>query len=416
MIRSERFRLRLLPIALAQAVGFACGVAGVRIATGMVDAADYGIYGVFLSLAPLGMWVVHAGLIKYVNRHWADSANRRSLWQQTMQSGARKLPWLALSCGVAALLVPWPDPLLTGGLLFVAATLLSLVAAIQAALQASRHHWLDFGITAVGSMTRTFGPLALYALAGASLAALQCGFVLHAALTAGFAWCLFRSDAERHGAGQVELPAIYEGYTFVLLSAANWATIGVNRWIVLGAHGAETAGYFTLAGNLALIATSMLGVVFVQYFQPGFFALADRPGFDRVALARRVDLVALGYGAVAMLGVFAIHHGAEHLMGILVHERYRPALPMIGPAGCFAVAVGTGQFFHSMLLAGRNEAACLPTDLITFAVLVAGGAAATAHSLDWFVRWLWLSPLVPWLVTRTLARAYFFRPAGNPAP
>ena len=66
-----RPRLRLIPIFLAQAFGIGCGVAGVKFSSTLVPPDVLGAYGLFLTFAPIGAWVVHAGLVKYVARPWA---------------------------------------------------------------------------------------------------------------------------------------------------------------------------------------------------------------------------------------------------------------------------------------------------------------------------------------------------------
>ena len=65
-----RSQLRLIPILLAQAFGIGCGVAGVKLNSTLVPPEALGVYGVFLTFAPVGAWVVHAGLVKFVVRHY----------------------------------------------------------------------------------------------------------------------------------------------------------------------------------------------------------------------------------------------------------------------------------------------------------------------------------------------------------
>ena len=78
---------------------------------------------------------------------------------------------------------------------------------------------------------------------------------------------------------------------------------------------------------------------------------------------------------------------------------------MIAPTGCFGVAIITGQFFHAMLLTAHKERKCATSDLSGAAVLAAGGVLAAALGGEaWFLRWLLVTPLVPWAVNRTLAR------------
>ena len=99
----------------------------------------------------------------------------------------------------------------------------------------------------------------------------------------------------------------------------------------------------------------------------------------------------------------------------LIGEKYRAALPWIFPSGCFVVATITTVFYQSLLLAGRRERACAPVELATAAALVIGCIATGALGAEWFARWLVATPLVPWLLTRPLARHYFFRPGEDEA-
>lgn len=195
-----------------------------------------------------------------------------------------------------------------------------------------------------------------------------------------------------------------------MLAVAAWALTAVNRWIVAGFFGSETAGFFTLAGNIAVIVTAMLGVVFVQYWQPVVFAMPSETAAEKRALASCVDIVALTYTLCGAAGVGFLHAVAPWLVGSVIGAKYAGALGMIAPAGCFGIAIVAGQFFHMMLLAGRRERACVPADLSGAAVLVGGSViAALAGGETWFWRWLMFSPVVPWVLQRTLARRALFR-------
>jgi hypothetical protein len=92
-------------------------------------------------------------------------------------------------------------------------------------------------------------------------------------------------------------------------------------------------------------------------------------------------------------------------VGPLIHPDYRAALPWILPAGWFGVALITLQFYQTLLLAGKCERACGPVELTTAVVLVGGSLIAATGGASWFSRWLLVTPLVPWLVTRPMARA-----------
>jgi len=412
-------RTRLLPIVLAQGLGIACGIAGVRVVSHFVPPGPLGAYGLFLTFTSLGVSVVHAGLIKFVGRHWA-AANQAGLWREVREAWLRKLPWLGLAsaAGAGALSVmTGVNSLAVFPPLFAAAALLSLTALAQAALQAERSHWRDFTVAGTGSVLRTFTPPAAFALLGAP--GLAWGFSVHAAITAAVAmWGAHPKSSDATPVDtQRQLTRIYEGPLFTILALAGWVMVGINRWIVAWRFGETAAGYFTLAGNAALIVPAVLGTVFLQYFQPGFFAEGDRRTSEsRTRLARRVDAVAAAYAIVALIALAGLVMVSPRLVGPLISENYRAALGWLLPAGCFGLAIGTGLFYHSLLLAGRREHACGPVDLIAAGVLVVGGIVAATFGEDLFRSWLVATPLVPWLINRPLARRYFFMPVASPAP
>lgn len=415
---AAQIRDRLLPITLSQGIGFLCGLIGMKISTKLISPADYGAFGVFMTFTPLGMWVVHAGLIKFTARHWAESPDRGALLREVLRAGTRKLPWLIVATLAAALAMNTAGFLRLWPALFTAASLLSVGLLAQTALQAERSHWKDFVVSTAASVSRSFFPPLLYYFAGASLLALETGFCLHTAVFACGCLYLLNKYLAPKPAASPQLISVYEGPLFILLSLAGWLMTAVNRWIVAGFFGAEKAGYFTLAGNVALIVTSMLGLVFVQYFQPGLFAAASEEPAQRRLLARRVDLIAASYCAIALAGVAILRLIAPWLIGPLISENYRPALDMILAAGWFGVAMTTAQFFHTLLLAGRREKACGPVDATTALLLAGGGLAAALVGEHWFLLWLIVTPIVPWLVSRPLARHYYFKPvaAGALAP
>jgi len=311
-------RDRLLPITLSQAVGFLCGLAGVKLTTKLVSPADYGAYGVFLTFTPLGMWVVHAGLVKFTARHWAASPDRGSLLREVLRAGVRKLPWLVaatlaatLAMNAAGFLRLWPA-------LFVSAALLSAASLAQTALQAERSHWTDLAVSSAGSLSRSFVPPVLYLLAGGSLIALEAGFCLHTIVFSCGCLYLLHKYHSPGPAGAAQLTPVYEGPLFILLSLAGWLMTAVNRWIVAAFFGVEKAGYFTLASNVAMIVTTMLGVVIMQYFQPGLFAAAGEAPAQRRQLARRIDLIAAAYAGLSLAGLAALRLCAPWLIGPLI--------------------------------------------------------------------------------------------------
>lgn len=406
-------RLRLIPILIAQGFGVACGIAGMKLNSHFLPPETLGVYGVFLTLAPLGMWVVHAGVIKWVGRNWAATPSRRELLRQAAELWLRRLPWLALLAVPAAFgLFQLGSPAIPTIWLavFPAAALLVVGALAQSALQAERSHWRDCAVSISGSASRTFAPLAWFVFGGGTLHALYAGFGLHALVFAVAGALALRSSWTAAPAGHAPPPlsSAYRGPLFILLATAGWILSGLNRWLVAGFFGETEAGYFTLAGGAALVISATLGSVFVQFFQPGFFALGD-DATGHVPLARRVDRVALGYVVVALGAIGAFALASPLLVGGLIDERYRDALAWILPAGCFGVAILTTVFYQSLLMAGRCEQACGPVELTTAAVLALGCVGSAALGRTWFSQWLIVTPLVPWVLTRPMARYYLFR-------
>jgi hypothetical protein len=166
----------------------------------------------------------------------------------------------------------------------------------------------------------------------------------------------------------------------------------------------ETAGYFTLAANIATIAPSMLGTVMLQYLQPLWFSHVPANASERRILGRKVDLAALLYAGGGLLCAIAVAFITPRLVGPLLSVRYLSSLAFVLAAGCSTVAITTGFFYQILLLAVRRERACGPVDLLGAAALVTGSFISALAGREWFIRWLIFSPLVPWLVNRPLAR------------
>jgi O-antigen/teichoic acid export membrane protein len=415
IIKYREFLQRLTPVVLTQTAGLTCGVVGVKVASRYVPPDVLGDYGIFMSFTTLGMWVVHAGLIKYVGRHWAATESKPALLRQMVQLWFDKLPWIVLGSIGAALSIGQLTGNPTWGLfpsLLIITGVLSLVAMGQTALQVNREHWTDFGVSATGSVTRTFLPLTLFLVIGGA-AGLYAGLTFHILIGLGMvAWVMrrhWRAPRNRE-LSSPQVKEIYTGPYFTFLAMAAWILTGVNRWVIAGFFGDIEAGYFTLASNIALIVPTFAGTVFTQMFQPGFYALGDddQP-MNRNRLSRRVDLVAAGFFAVSLTGVLALHTIMPWLIGPLVHVNYSTALQWIVPVGFFGIAIITGQYFHSMLMAARKERACAPVDLTAATLLILGSVFAAMVGQTTFMQWLMITPLIPWLVTRPLARHFYFK-------
>lgn len=397
---------RLLPILLAHAVVLMCGIIGVRLASHWVTPEDYGNYGIFVSLAPLGPAVVFAGLLKLVGRRWPEATDRSAILLEIVHAGWRKVPWLIGAAAVATLFAAPVDHLRFGMLLLTSAVLLAIGQLAQTVLQAERAHWSDFGVTCAASITRSFIPLLLYVSFSSSLITLLSGFCIHAAALTIVAAIVLRGywlpPATTNNPSA--LAREYDGPLFIGLAIAGWIVAGFNRWIVAWFFGAEQAGYFTLATNIAIILPMLLSSVLLQYFQPGWFMTQETSSAAHHALARQVDRVALVYAATAIVMTVALHFAMPLLVGPIVSERYSVAGRFVLGSGCFMTAIGIGYFYHTLLLAVGCERQCGPVDLSGAAFLIVGSLVSAAITQEAFILWLVVSPVVTLVVNRTLAR------------
>ena len=196
----------------------------------------------------------------------------------------------------------------------------------------------------------------------------------------------------------------------MILAATAWMLTGVNRWLVAWLFGAETAGYFTLASNIGAVLPAIPGMIMLQYFLPEWFTVViNSPGSQR-KLLRDVDRVALIYTVLGLSVAVAVHAAMPLLIGTLVSVRYAPAARFVLMTGCFVVSTTTGMFYHTMLIAAKQERACSMADLGGAVCLILGCIISAGLGLEWFKDWLMISPIVPWLVNRTLARRALLKP------
>lgn len=396
---------RLLPITLSQIVGLLCGIVGVKLSSHLIAPDDYGRYGVFLTFTPLGMWVVHVGLLKFTTRFWAHPGDQRARWHTITQQVLQKMPWL-MSAALLTAAISSPSRWgALAGFIFVSAGLLSFGALAQAALQADKRHWSDFTVSITGSTSRTLWPLLLYWLTGGASIALYAGFTLHALCFAGAGvWILRRQLTTAPSAIPDVMPTAYTGALFTILAVVAWSLIGLNRWLVAAFFGAASAGQFTLATNIAVIIPSMLGMILTQYFQPDFFAAPHTTDADRRTLANKVDRVATFYAISALVVGALLAWSLPWLIGTLIDARYTSAVAFVFPASCYTVALTTGHFYQQLLLACHRESACARVDLACAALMIMGGLITAACGQAVFMGWLLATPGIPWILNRPLSR------------
>jgi hypothetical protein len=419
-LKSREFFHRLIPVVLAQTAGLACGVIGVRLSSRFVPPEVLGEYGIFLSFTTLGMWVIHAGLVKYVSRHWAATESKPAMLRQMVRLWTEKLPWLVLSSAGAA----WAIARLTGHstwgllllLLFISGVL-SLVSMGQTALQVNREHWTDFRISATGSLTRTFLPLIFFITLG-SATGLYAGLTLHILICISMVAWAFRTHWALPGQSarpKHEVGEIYTGQYFTALASAGWALSGINRWVVAGFFGNVEAGFITLAGNIAVVVPIFAGTVITQLFQAGLFAMGDSiANGNRRQLLRRVDAISAAFCVLSIPGILVLNSILPWLIGPLIHFNYNAALHWVLPVGLFGTAMIVGQYYHTLLLAARLEKSCAPVDLANAGILIGGSVLAATGGKEIFTSWLLFTPLIPWIVTRTLARRSLLKAKVSP--
>ncbi len=253
--------------------------------------------------------------------------------------------------------------------------------------------------------------MAVLVLGCGAFLALPAGFLLHVLIDAAWVSRVGRrlAGAGRGDAGApVTLPREFTGWNFMVQAIAGWTALGLTRWLVIAFRGDEAAGYFTLAGNLAIILPSMLGTVLTQYFQPDLFAAPTATADDRRRLATRVDGITALHtlGSVAALGL--LHLLLPWLVGRIIGLKYAAATPYVFPAGCFFAAVTMTQFHVQLLLAGGRADRIAWLESVKAVVLGITGLGAIALGERVFLLWLTGSPLLSWTLSRGLARHWFF--------
>lgn len=408
MFTREDVRSRLLPIALGQAAGLAVGITGVSLVTRWIDPADYGVYGVFVSLVPLGYGVIFIGLVKFVSRHWRETTDRRGLARDIFGAFGRKLAWLVGAAIIAAWFAPAAERGWFGAALGFSAIVMGVVQLGQAALQAERAHWRDCAAAIGISSSRSLLPPLFYVATGLGVRAMLLGFCVHALVALASVRAAVRLPGHLPPGGmRPRLTADYAGQRFVVLALVNWALLGINRWVVAAFFGTETAGYFTLASNIGFILPAMFGAMLLQLRQPVWFEQATA-GNPRT-IARDVDRLALLYTVAALGATLVLRAAMPWLTGTLVSARYGGATEFVLATGLFVTSVTLGGLYHALLIAVRQEAACTRADFAGATVLIGGVLLAAWAGLDWLKWWLLASPAVPWLVNRRVARAAVLR-------
>lgn len=378
--------------------------------------AVFGDYGLALTLGQVGVLLTHSGLINHTIRYWQREQDHagaylRFLLRQTLRLtlplSAALLPvsvFLALARGDSSWLAVFP-------LLVLANLAFAVFQVASMALNAGERHWSLLALSVVTNAGRAVLPVALALLLGATLLSLNLGLALHGAAFTLVALPLFGPrlapaprDPEKEARWRQELRDF--GRPFVLIGAGGWLLQSADRWIVAFRFGAEQAGLFNLATNLAAVVPALAVGALMQLVFPGVLRGADAarsPG-DWRALARRCDLFTALVLAGGLGGLLALHAAGPWLLGWLIAPRYADSLPLLLPAGCASMAAQANQFQY-LLLAGReNSRAMVKVMLVVASARTLGCLLAAAWSLPAFLAWVVASTPLVAVLGRVLVR------------
>jgi O-antigen/teichoic acid export membrane protein len=246
----------------------------------------------------------------------------------------------------------------------------------HAALQAEERYWAHFALSAFGSVTRSFLPLALVALSGATLAVLGSGFLAHAALWALAAGWLLRPAWHRPTAlaPATDSPAAFV-QIFMGVGACGWIAATAPRWIAAEVLTPAHTGFFILAGNLSMIVPAAVTLIGQSYSFPPLFAAA-RAGALRNKLEAMNTRTVLAAMVIGQLGVLTLAWAGPQLIGTIIHPRYAPATDWLLATGGATLATVSSSFYCNLLVAGERQRCCLPLMLASALFRIALPVAA----------------------------------------
>lgn len=389
-------------------MALACGLAGVHLATRWVQPEDLGVYGLFLSLAPLAGMLTHAGLIKHFSRHWLTAEAKPTYLRRWFAASLRPTLWLALAgMAIGGLHVLEPAAWIGAAALVVAGLAGACAQAFQLGVQSASRHWIDLGLTVAHSTTRTFLPLLGLALTGCGLFALIGGYVIHAAFVGGLGLAVILRLGGRPAlpARTTDAPVTsLQVYTrlFLVNGAMALMNQGIVRWTASATCDEVVLGYITMAGNLAAVGPSMLAGALWQYHYPRLLEAQRTAG--AVAMSRRADRMLAWFLAGSLAGGAVLAALLPWLPGTLVAARYVDALAYVMPLFAFYTSLcGLTLLQGETLVLDRPATAVRVT--IAGTVVLTGGTvvAAVAAPAAWWL-WFWISPVVTLLAARWLLR------------
>ena len=402
----------LVPLIAVQAVGLGCGLISVRWSSAIVPPDVLGAYSLLVSAHLRGALVTHQGLIQHIQRSWTPQTSLRATLSVLRPAAGRPTLWLA--AGLAGVLLffnlsgnrmfppGWWGWMLTVNLLVVIANL------THVALQAEQRYWAHFALSAISSTTRSFLPLGLAMVGGATLVQLGGGFVLHTVLWVLAGFWLLRRAWHRPDAPADASPAGWVS-AFAGIGLCGWLAASAVRWVAPFALSAVETGYFMLAANLVAIVPSAVNMVGVGYTFPPLFE-ASRRGASNAVLSRMTNRAVLAALVIGQLALLALAWSSPWLVGTIVDVRYAASMDWLLPTGGGLLATVSLPFFSNLLVARDRAGACLRLAALSAGFrIVLMAALALAGSAEAFRIGLsvlaWPTLLLEWWFVRRLLRS-----------
>jgi O-antigen/teichoic acid export membrane protein len=445
-----------IPIIGNQIISLLLGLVGMRLISHHVLPAVNSDYGLFLSLAQVGMLITHSGILNHATRYWqrekAEAAGGgyiRFLWRAVWRGTLLLAVLLLVICGITAAKEKNWVWMLVFPFLFLGNVGLTFNGVGTGVLNADGKPWRFLVLNLVGTVARVILPIALLvtlvgnlnvsqngiaappangeplqrsAVHASSFLALSAGYAGHGLVIVGMCIALFhwarRSSPASEAKWQAWTRELREyGRPFMFLGIGTWLTLNIDRWIAAQFFDKDRSGYFNFALLLGAIIPQMTVTAMIQFFFPSIFRESDRAKnpADWRRIAARCDALTVAFVVLSVAGLAVLHFAAPRLPEFLLSSKYALALPMIIPAGLVMVNSQVNQF-HYLLLQGQHDSAGMVwVMLTTSAIKSIGGIAAAAISWEAFIAWLVLAPVVGAAVGRTLILKMTFRRAREGA-
>ncbi len=415
-----------IPIVANQALVFLLGLVNLKLITALIPPEVNGRYSLFQSLAQLGIWITHSGLINHATRFWQrERGSGRVYLSFLARAGGRcALPLaglLAAVCGYQSFQTgEWHWWLLWLPLLIGAAGLAFGTVGSQV-LMAAQRHWAVLGWSGASGVARTVMPILCVLWWGVSFSALAWGFAAHVLVFAmGWWWLahsLARTGTDAAAGGRDWTAELRQyGRPFALLGLGSWFLQFGDRWIVEHFFDAAQVGYLDAALKLGGIAPTLAAGALMQWIFPKVFQRADHSHGNLAwqDVRRDCDRVTGVFVLVAVAGVTLTHGLAPWLVGTLVSDQYTPALSMVFASGFILINASINQFYYLVLQGQQNSRDMVKVMLLLALVKTAGGVICASISWSAFILWPIGNVVLSWLLGRWLIQRFAMKKTGTP--